>query len=110
MKQLSEMSGIPPHTIRDRMRRGFTIGEAVKEIPVQESVKEFSEDSYYMDWVGMTVEEVHTNYWQYCLKFGYQPLQKQGFSRQLLSMYPMLKTVPTKCGDRYYRIIRLKKG
>jgi hypothetical protein len=109
-KQLSEMSGIPQHTIRDRLRRGYEIEEAIKVLPIHKSVKDFSEASYYMDWVGETIDEVWSIYWKWSLDNGYSPLQKQGFSRQVMGMYPMLKTVPSQVGNGYKRIIRLKKG
>ena len=106
--ELSELSGVAAHTIRDRLRRGFPVDEAIKPVPTQDSIREFSEASYYHDWIGMSINDLHTIYWKWCVSHGYTPLQKQGFSRQLLSMYPMLKTVPTKKGDRCFRVIRLR--
>ena len=106
--ELSEMSGIAAHTIRDRLRRGYSVGEAVKPTAVHESVKEFGEASYYMDWVGLSMNDLHQIYWKWSISNGYSPLHIQGFSRQIMSMYPMLKTVPTKRGDKFYRIIRLR--
>lgn len=108
LNQLSEISGIPPHTIRDRLRRGYSVEEAVKVVATQDSVKEFGESSWYEDWIGMSINDLHKIYWKWCIEHGYTPIQKQGFSRQLLSMYPMLKTVPTKKGDKCLRIIRLR--
>ena len=43
---LSEISGIPAHTIRDRIRRGYSVEEAVKPIATHDSVREFSESSW----------------------------------------------------------------
>ena len=106
--QLSELSGIPAHTIRDRLRRGYSVEEAVKMVATQDSVKEFSESSWYEDWIGMSINDLHEIYWKWCVSHGYTPIQKQGFSRQLLGMYPMLKTIPTKKGDRCLRIIRMR--
>lgn len=106
--ELSEISGIAAHTLRDRLRRGFSVEEAVKPVATLESVREFSEASYYQDWIGMAINDLHKIYWKWCIEHGYTPIQKQGFSRQLLSMYPMLKTVPTKKGGRCFRIIRLR--
>ena len=106
--QLSELSGIPAHTIRDRLRRGYTIEEAIKQLPIQDSVKEFCAASLWEDWIGMSISDLHTIYWRWCIQNGYTPLQIQGFSRQLIGMYPMLKMIPTKCGERYCRIIRLR--
>lgn len=106
--ELSEISGIPAHTIRDRLRRGYSVEEAVKLVATQDSVKEFTESSWYEDWIGMSMNDLHEIYWKWCVSHGYTPIQKQGFSRQLLGMYPMLKTVPTKKGDKCFRIIRLR--
>jgi phage/plasmid-associated DNA primase len=105
-KELSEMSGIKCHTIRDRLRRGFSVEEALKVQPVKDSVRDFSESSFYEDWIGMAIAEVYEIYWKWCLSNGYSPMHKQGFSRQLFSMYPNLKLVPTQYGDGYYRVIR----
>ena len=106
--ELSDMSGIPPHTIRDRLRRGFSTEEAIKVIPTHDSVKEFCEASYYNDWIGMSINDLHEIYWKWSIQHGYSPIQKQGFSRQLFGIYPMLKTVPTKRGDKCFRIIRMR--
>lgn len=106
--QLSEMSGIPAHTIRDRLRRGYSIEEAIKVVATQDSVKEFCAASLWEDWVGMSMNDLYKIYWRWSVSHGYTPLQIQGFSRQLMSMYPMLKTVPTKRGDKCVRIIRLR--
>lgn len=106
--ELAEMSGVMAHTIRDRLRRGFTVAEAIKPSALQESVREFGEASYYQDWIGMPMSELHKIYWRWSISNGYSPLSVQGFSRQIMSMYPMLKTVPMTSGDKSRRIIRLR--
>lgn len=106
INQLSEISGIAAHTIRDRLRRGFSIEEAIKPVATHTSVKEFGEASWYEDWIGMTMDELYKIYWHWCISYGYTPMQKQGFSRQLIKMYPMVYTVPTKTKDGTYRVIR----
>ena len=106
--ELAEMSGVKAHTIRDRLRRGFSVEEAVKVTPTQDGIREFGEASYYQDWIGMPIMYLHEIYWKWCISNGYVPLQVQGFSRQLMSMYPMLKTVPTKKDGKCCRIIRLR--
>ena len=106
--ELAEMSGVKAHTIRDRLRRGYPVEEAIKVTATQDSVREFGAASYYMDWVGMSISDLFEIYWRWSIQNGYSPLQKQGFSRQLMQIYPMLKTVPTKRGDRCYRIVRLR--
>jgi hypothetical protein len=106
--ELSEMSGIPAHTIRDRLRRGFPVEEAVKITPIHECVTAFNESSLWEDWIGMSINELHKIFWNWCISNGHTPISKQGFSRQLFSMYPNLTIVPTKVEDRYNRIIREK--
>jgi hypothetical protein len=105
---LSEMSGIPSHTLRDRLRRGYSVEEAVKVTPTHDSVKAFCDASLYTDWIGIPMETLHHNYWKWCLQNGFSPITKQGLSRQIMNLYPMLKTIPTKRGERCYRIIRLR--
>lgn len=106
--ELSERCGIPAHTIRDRLRRGYPVEEAIRPIATHDSVREFSAASCYEDWLGMPMDALHKIYWKWCIQHGYTPLQKKGFSRQLIGMYPMFKTVPTKRNDGYYRVIRLR--
>lgn len=106
--ELSEMSGILPHTIRDRLRRGYSVAEAVKVVATNDSVKEFSEASLWEDWVGMSISDLYTVYWKWAVEHGYPPISKQGFSRHLMKMYPMLKIVPTKRDNGYARMIRMR--
>lgn len=106
--ELSELCGIPAHTIRDRLRRGFSVEEAVKPVATKDSVKEFSEASWWQDWIGMPINDLHEIYWKWCVSNQHTPLTKQGFSRQLMGMHPMLKTVPTKRDNKSNRIIRLR--
>ena len=106
--ELSEMSGIAAHTIRDRLRRGYPVEEAIKMLPVQESIKEFGEASYYQDWVGMPMSDLYEIFYKWCISKGHTVVTKQTFTRHLLSMYPMLKIVPSKVGDKHCRMIRLR--
>lgn len=108
VKELAEMSGIDPHTLRDRIRRGFTVEQAVRPTPVLESVEQFCEHSWYQDWIGMSIDELYGIYWNWCISNGYKATTKQGFSRQLSTIYPQLKTIPTSKGDGCKRIIRLR--
>jgi phage/plasmid-associated DNA primase len=107
-KELAEMSGLNAHTIRDRLRRGFSVEEAIKVVATKDSVKEFCDASLWEDWIGMPISDLYKIYWRWCIQNGYTAVQKQGFSRQLMKMYPMLKTVPTRRGDKCYRVIRMR--
>ena len=108
INDLAEMSDIAPQTLRARLRQGYSVEEAVSLIPVHESVKEFCAASLYTDWLGMSISDLHKIYWKWCVSHEYTPLSKQGFSRQVMSIYPVLKIVPSKCGDSYCRIIRMR--
>lgn len=108
VNELSEMSGLKAHTIRDRLRRGFSVEEAIKVIATHDSVREFTAASHWEDWVGMSISDLYEIYWKWCVSNGYTPLTKQGFSRQVFGMYPMLKIIPTKIGEHCYRIIRMR--
>ena len=57
--ELSEMSGIPAHTLRDRLRRGYSIEEAITAVPTQTSVKEFCDASLWEDWIGMSMSDLY---------------------------------------------------
>ena len=107
-KELSKLSGIAAHTIRDRLRRGYEVEEAVKVVATHESVKEFCDASLWEDWIGMAISDLYEIYWKWCIQNGYTAIHKQGFSRHLMSMHPMLKIVPTKRGDKCYRLIRMR--
>jgi hypothetical protein len=106
--ELSDKSGIPAHTIRDRLRRGFSVEEAVQVSPVHNSVRAFCEASWYEDWIGMSTSDLYKIYWKWCISNGYSSIPIQGFSRQLLSMYPMLKVVPIRKDGKCYRMLRLR--
>lgn len=104
--ELSEMSGIAPATLRDRLRRGHTVEEAIKVTPVTDSVREFCEASWWKDWIGTSTSSLYENYWQWCMSHGYSPIHIKGFTRQLMKIYPNLKVVPQLKDGMYYRMIR----
>ena len=106
VNQLSEMSGIAPHTLRDRLRRGYSVEEAIKPKPTDDSIKQFCESSWYQDWIGMSTSYLYKIYWKWSVSNGYTPVHIKGFTRQIMSMYPNLKTVPTRKKHECFRIIR----
>lgn len=108
INELSEMSGVAAHTLRDRLRRGFTIEQAIRPSPIHESIDHFCEASCFNDWIGMSINDLYEIYWKWSVSHGYTTASKQGFSRQLKTIYPQLKTVPTQRGDSCQRIIRLR--
>ena len=106
--ELSEMSGIAVATIRSRLRKGYSVSEAVQLTPTNESVLEFNDASWWEDWLGMSTSYLHEIYWKWCVSNGYTPLSKIPFVREIMRMYPQLKTVPTRKDNECCRIIRLK--
>ena len=106
IKELSEASGIAPATLRDRLRRGYSVEQAVRPVATTDSVEQFCEASWWEDWVGMPISGLFKIYWGWCIQNGYTPLHIQGFSRQLFQMYPNLKTVPIKTLNGCQRLIR----
>lgn len=109
VNELSEISGIPSATIRDRLRRGYSINDALSPQPIVDSVKKFCEGSWYEDWIGESTSYLYEIYWKWCIRNGYTPIQSKGFTRQVMKLYPNLKSVPTKDKDgKYSRIIRLR--
>lgn len=109
IKDLVEMSGIAAHTLRDRLRRGYTVEEAVKVTPIHDCVREFTDASWWEDWIGMSIDALYEIFWKWCISNGYSVMSKIAFSRQLFSLYPQLKTVPTKRSGGALRIIRLRQ-
>ena len=107
--ELSEISGVAPATIRDRIRRGYSVEEAIKLAATHDSVREFGEASYWKDWIGMSTMDLYQIYWRWCVSHKYTPLQPKGVTRQLMAVYPVLKIVPTKTVNGYCRIIREKE-
>ena len=106
INELSEMSGISGASLRDRLRRGFTVEEAVQIVATDESVKEFCDASWYKDWIGMSTTYLYEIYWRWSVSNGYKPISQCSFTRQLFKLYPNLKTVPTRKADSSGRIIR----
>ena len=107
VQELSELSGVKCHTIRDRLRRGYSVEQAVKVELVDESIDEFNVASWWKDWIGMSTTYLYKIYWNWGIENGYTPVSQIAFTRQLMKMYPNLKTVPTRTKeDKCMRIIR----
>lgn len=109
VKELASMAGISEASFRDRIRRGFSVEEAVKENPTHASILHFIRASWWEDWVDMSVDYLYQIYWLWCIQKGYTPETKQGFSRQLFTHFPWLKIVPIKKGEKCLRMIRKRE-
>lgn len=108
VNELSDMSGIAAPTIRDRLRRGYSIDQAIVDSPTHESVRAFCESSWWEDWLGMTTTYLYEIYWKWSIDNQYRPIQQAGFTRQLFKLYPNLKSVPTNKPYLCGRVIRRK--
>lgn len=107
IKELSEMSGIQPHTLRQRLRNGYDLVNALKQKPIHTSVEVFCEDSWYRDWESLTIDEVYQIYCNWCDKNDYNITPKQTFGKEIQMLYPIY-TVPTFNKGSYMRVIRLR--
>ena len=108
IKELSDLSGLAPATLRDRLRRGYSVEQAVRPKLVDESVEQFCEASWWEDWIDMPISALHKIYWKWCVSHGYTPLPTQPFSRHLMSLNPQIKTVPSRVSGICQRVIRGK--
>lgn len=108
VQDLERLSGIDSATIRDRLRRGYSVEAAVKHELVHESIEQFNQASWYEDWIGMSTTYLYQIYWNWCVSSGgYTPVSQISFTRQLMKMYPNLKTVPNRDRDgKCSRVIR----
>ena len=107
INELSEMSGIQPATLRQRLRSGYDLTNALKEKPIHTSVELFSEASWWMDWDGKTIEELYRIYSNWCDKHCYRTVPKQTFGKELQLLFPIY-TVPGFYKGIYTRTIRFK--
>lgn len=108
IKELADMSGVKAATIRDRLRRGYTIDQSVKQVLVDESIEMFNDASWWEDWIGMSTLYLYKIYWDWCVSDnGYTPVSHVAFTGQLMKMYPNLKVVSTRKRDgQCVRVIR----
>ena len=101
VEELSELSGIKPATIRDRLRRGYSVEESMQDIPTDDSIKAFTHASWWEDWLNMPISYLHKIYSDWCIENEYTPVNKQRFSMQLMRMYPNLKVTSKRVGRQY---------
>ena len=102
INELADMFGVPQHTLRDRLRRGYSVEQATALTPLTDSIQDFVAHSMWTDWIGMPMSDLYKIYWKWCVSHKYPVMSKQGFSRQLFNIYPNLYCVPMK-GVRYIR-------
>lgn len=106
IEELSAMSGYSTKQLRNRLYRGFSIEQAMREVPMHDSVVAFDEASYWGDWIGMAIEDLYQIYWKWCVNNDWHPVTKRQLSSELLPRYG-LQTVsmatPDGKSQRYVR-------
>lgn len=107
INELSELSGIKPATIRQRLRSGYDLTNALKEKPIHTSVELFSEASWWMDWEGQSIDKLYQIYCNWCDKNFYNIVPKQTFGKEIQLLYPIY-TVPNFNKGTYTRVIRFR--
>lgn len=112
LSELAEYSGIKYTTLCNRLRRGYTVEDAVhSDARVPDSVKEFMLASHPPDWDGMNNEELYKIYFNWCMKNGFTKESKIYFLRSLRQLLPSMRIVTTRVKEygevHYRRIIRV---
>lgn len=112
LRQLSEVSGIKYSTLAERIKRGYTVEEAVSwDLRVPTSVLEFDSGADYRDWHGVRMSDLYQSYWQWCLTNGHRPESNAHFSRNIRRLHPNIRVVPTRVksygGVEYVKIVRV---
>lgn len=112
LRELSEFCGVNYTTLCNRLRRGYSIEEAVAyDQRVPASVSRFLYESHPPDWDGMTNEAVYKIYFNWCIKNNYPIESKIHFIRTLKQCLPNMRVVTTRIknngGVSYKRIIRI---
>lgn len=110
-RELSDLCGVNYKTLVDRLRRGYSVEEAVADQPrVPDSVIEFELASHPPDWDGMVNEELYRIYHEWCVNNDYVPENSIHFTRSIKRLLPNIRIVPTRIkyydGVMYRRVIR----
>lgn len=114
IRELSEISGIKYTTLAERLKRGYTVDEAVcGNTRIPESIIQFDNHSDYTDWDGLVSEQVYKIYISWCLKHHFNVESKVHFTRCIKRLHPNIRFVPTRLklfGDIVYkRIVRVDR-
>lgn len=115
-KELAAKCGIKYTTLMERLRRGYTLEEAVQSEPkVPDSILEFDNASDYMQWEGMTNAELYEIYVKWCGNpdHKYSVESDVHFSRCIKQLHPNIRIVPARLklydGVVYKRVIRVDR-
>lgn len=113
-KELAAKCGIKYTTFMERIKRGYTVEEAVQtDYKIPDSIKAFDDASNYFDWNGMTNAELYDIYRKWCMKEDHKyPVESDvHFGRSIRLLHPNIRIVPTRLkrldGIVYKRVIRV---
>lgn len=112
IRELSDLSGVNYTTICERLKRGYTVEEALSDgYKIPESVEEFFHASHPPDWDRMTTDHLFDIYATWCRRHDYEVESKVHFVRSIKRCVPLLKVIPSRVrtsdGVKYCRIIRV---
>lgn len=111
-KQLAEFTGVSYTTLMERIKRGYTVEEAVESAQkIPESIQAFTEASDYHDWAGLVNSELYKIYRDWCARNDQEPESSVHFTRCIKRIYPNIRIVPTRLNRygeiSYKRVIRV---
>lgn len=114
VKELADLSGIKYTTLCERLKRGYTVDEAVSDnTRIPESVREFVDHSDEHDWDGLTNEKLHAIYWKWCKNNEYTPESIVHFIRCVRQLIPNMRVVTSRVKENgtvnYKRLVRIDK-
>lgn len=112
-KELAELSGVKYTTLMERIKRGYSVEEAIADgTRVPESILVFCDEYDPADWNGLENGQLYMTYRAWCIENNYIPETQVHFSRslkrQLGERYHIVPTRVTTDGViKYKRLIRI---
>lgn len=112
MRELADLTGVNYTTMVERLKRGYTVEEAVADEPrVPDSINAFVEASYPPDWDGMVNADLYKAYAKWCDRNDYRAESNVQFARCVKKVIPTLRTVPSRIKNfgeiSYKRVVRV---
>lgn len=110
IQELSNKYGIKYTTLVERLKRGYTVEEAIAGERMPESVKQFVDNSYPPDWNGLLNEDLYKRYVEWCDKHDFERESQVHFSRCLKKLVPMksvCKRIKQFDGVIYKRVVQV---
>lgn len=111
-KELADFTGVKYTTLMERLRRGYTVEEAVAdESRIPASVQAFVDEYDVMSLNGQTCKEVFNTYRCFCVIHHLIPETQVHFGKSIKRLLPNFRMVPTRVVRdgvvKYERITRV---